>query len=71
VTDTEAAELAMHIDHVGPSYGIRVVNGSGFRGLPGLCFAVELENGERRLITSEQDWRDICSSVEATAARRR
>jgi hypothetical protein len=58
MNNTQAVELAMHIDTVGKHYGIRVVNGSGFNGVCGLCFAVEKDN-ERRLVTCEEDWKKI------------
>ncbi len=65
MTTTEAAELAMHIDRVGERHGIRVVDGSGFEGPIGVCFAVEMPDGSRRLITDETDWRAIVSDARA------
>lgn len=59
MTDEQAAELAMRIDAIGDQFGLRVVDGSGFRGVGGMIFAVELRDGSRRLVTREEDLREI------------
>lgn len=63
MTEMQAAELAMAIDTVGGSHNVRVVDGSGFTGTCGTCFAVELAGGDRRLITCEEDWKKVAHEI--------